>query len=56
MTMVHYLGAFIAITLLLMARAAWRQGEIRHFLLGLAVVAGLLVAVFGTVELVAWLG
>ena len=55
MTIVHLLAGFLVVMLLLMARSAWKQGEFRHFLLGLGVVAGLLAAVFGTVELVAWL-
>jgi hypothetical protein len=56
MTIVHLLAGFVVAMLLLMARSAWKQGEVGHFLIGLGVVAGLLGAVFGTVELVAWLG
>ena len=42
-------GLFIGGYLLLLARSAWKQGELGQFLRSLAVVAALGVAVYGMV-------
>lgn len=41
MTLWQAIGLFLAGYVLLLARSAWRQGELKQFLLSLAVVLGL---------------
>lgn len=47
MTLYHGLAAFIAVYLVLLARSAWKQGEIRQFLVSLGVVVALMVVLGG---------
>ncbi len=49
MTVLHGVALFIAAYLLLLARNAWKQGELRQFLHALAMVAGFLVLIAGGV-------
>jgi len=44
------IAVLVGLYLLLMARSAWKQGELRQFLLSLALVAGLLGGLFVFVE------
>jgi len=48
------IGALIAGYLLLLARSAWKQGELMQFLRALVIVAVLLLAVGGIVALWIW--
>ncbi|MEQ8967012.1 MAG: hypothetical protein RID91_14425 [Azospirillaceae bacterium] len=43
------IGLFLAAYILLLARSAWRQGEARQFVISIAVVGGLIVALIGLV-------
>lgn len=47
MTVMQGVGLFVAAYILLLARSAWRQGEIRQFALSLAVVAALALTIAG---------
>ena len=42
--------------LLLLARSAWKQGELRQFLWSLAILAGILAVVAAVVALAVWSG
>ena len=42
--------------LLLLARSAWKQGELRQFLWSLAIVAGIVGVVAGVVAAAVWMG
>lgn len=42
-------GALMGAYLLLLARSAWKQGELRQFLRSLLIVAGLCAAIAGAV-------
>lgn len=53
MTALSAMGLVAAGYLALLARSAWRQGELRQFLVSLAVVAGLVAMVAGAVWLAA---
>lgn len=43
------IGLFILAYLLLLARSAWKQGEIRQFLVSLAIVIVMIAAISGIV-------
>lgn len=49
MTIWQFFGAFGAGYVVLLGRSAWRQGELRQFLVSLAVVAALIGIVVGIV-------
>lgn len=49
MTALHGLALFVLAYLLLLGRNAWKQGELRQYLGALAVTAGLLAVIGGSV-------
>lgn len=56
MTAMQTVGLVMAAYLALLARSAWKQGELRQFLLSLAVVAGLIGSIAAAVWAAATLG
>lgn len=56
MTAIQTMGMIVAAYLALLARSAWKQGELRQFLLSLAVVAGLASSIAAAVWAAAALG
>ena len=55
MTVWQSLGAFILICLVFLARSAWKQGEIRQFLISLGVVGALVGGIGAAVALMAYM-
>ena len=55
MTLWQAIGLFLAGYVLLLARSAWRQGELGQFLVSLAIVAGLAGTLGLAVLIYAWL-
>lgn len=53
----QWVAAAIVLYLLLLARSAWKQGEFKQFLWGLAIVAGLMAFIGAVIwAWVAWRG
>lgn len=45
----EWIGGGVVLYLLLLARSAWKQGEFKQFLWGLAIVAGLIGFIGGVI-------
>ncbi|MFV3129464.1 hypothetical protein [Niveispirillum sp. KHB5.9] len=45
----EWIGGFVVLYLLLLARSAWKQGEFKQFLWGLGIVTGLLGFIGGVI-------
>ncbi|WP_431859942.1 hypothetical protein [Azospirillum sp.] len=49
-------GAMALAYLLLLARSAWKQGELRQFLWSLAILAGVVAVIAAVVAAAVWMG
>lgn len=56
MTVWEAAGLLAAGYLLLLARSAWKQGELRQFVWSLAIVAGIVGVIAGVVAAAVWMG